>query len=207
VPAEPFAEFPLPPVPRFAASRTLRPTAVVDADGDVSVPLAWTAPVELEALLPPPTCAVPVEPDALLSPDVTEAGEPAEAEVWPELTLTLGSTVAGDTCTAPVESDVVLLPPFDAGWPVGAEVLALPLGVVTVAVGLAPTEPTWTAPVEFVAVFPAASAGAAVPRIAAAAQPPTTRPRALHLMVFSLSRVGIPAACSRRGPSVPREGG
>jgi hypothetical protein len=148
----------------------------------------------LEALLPPPTCAVPVEPDASLFPCVTEAGEPTDAVVLPAPTRALGFAVCGDTCTAPVEPDAELLPPLAAGWPVGAVALALPLDEVTVAVGLAPTEPSWTAPVEFVAVFPgSASAGAAVPRIAAAAQTPTTRPRALHLIVLSLSRVGSPA--------------
>src|SRR4029077_11041183 len=116
-----------------------------------------------------------------------------------------GSAVVGDTCTAPVEPDVELLPPRDAGCPVGAETPPVPLGDVTVAVGLAPTEPTCTAPVEFVAVFPGpASAGAAVPRIAAAAQTPATRPRALRFIVLSLSRVGSPADRSRREASTSR---
>jgi hypothetical protein len=69
----------------------------------------------LEALLPPPTCAVPVEPDASLLPCVTEAGEPTAAVVWPAPTLALGSTVCGDACTAPVEPDAELLPPLAAG--------------------------------------------------------------------------------------------
>jgi hypothetical protein len=147
----------------------------------------------LEALLPPPICAVPVELDALLFPCVTEAGEPAVAVVFPAPTLALGFAACGDTCTAPVEPDAELLPPLAGGSPVGADTLALVFCDVTVAVGLAATEPTWTAPVEFVAVFPgSASAGAAVPRVAAAAQTPATRPRALRFIVLSLSRVGSP---------------
>jgi hypothetical protein len=69
----------------------------------------------LEALLPPPTCAVPVEPDASLLPGETEAGLPAVAVVVPWPAPALGPTEADDTCTAPVEPDDELLPPPDVG--------------------------------------------------------------------------------------------
>jgi hypothetical protein len=50
-----------------------------------------------------------------LFPCVTEAGEATVALVFPAPALALGSTACGDTCTAPVEPDAELLPPFAAG--------------------------------------------------------------------------------------------
>jgi hypothetical protein len=113
-PVDPDAVLPLPPLPALVASTALWPAAPADADGAVWVPLAWTAPVELEELLPPPTWAVPVEPVELLSPGVTEAGPPTVTAVCSEPALTCGFALADDTCTAPVELDAELLPPFDA---------------------------------------------------------------------------------------------
>jgi hypothetical protein len=83
-------------VPPLVPSWALWPAAVAEADGAVCVWLAWTAPVELEELLPPPTCAVPVDPAVWLSPDVTEAGLPALAVVCPEPAPTFGATAVGD---------------------------------------------------------------------------------------------------------------
>jgi hypothetical protein len=113
-PVDPETVLPLPPLPAFVASMALWPAAPAEADGVAWVPLAWTAPVESEELLPPPTWAVPVEPVELLSPGVTEAGLPTVTAVWPDPALTWGSALAEDTCTAPVEPDAELLPPFGA---------------------------------------------------------------------------------------------
>jgi hypothetical protein len=99
-----------------------------------------------------------------LPPDATDAADATAACAEPARTPALGRTETDDTCTVPIESDAVLLP-----------------------------EPSWTVAIELMAVFPgSASAGAAVPRIAAAEQAAATRPTALHLMVLSLSRVGLP---------------
>jgi hypothetical protein len=202
VPLDPVAEFPLPATPPVVPTVTSWLAASAVADGLVSTWLACAVPVELEASLPPPTCAVPVEPVASLSPGETDAGAATDAVVPPSLTLSLGATAADDTCSVPVELAAELLPlPLDAGCPLGADAAALAFDEVTVALGLALTEPTWTVPVEFEAEFPeSASAGAAVHRAVRATITPTTRPKALHLMVLVLSRVGIPAdRCRRRG--------
>jgi hypothetical protein len=54
-PVELLAELPNPPIPIGIRSVELCPLRAAFADGAVSIPLDWAVPVELEALLPPPT--------------------------------------------------------------------------------------------------------------------------------------------------------
>jgi hypothetical protein len=97
----------------------------------------------------------------------------------------------GEDCTVPVEPDALLLPPlFPAVEPLGAATLAATADVLTVAVGLAVTEPICMVPVEPVAVL-SASAGAAV---ASAAQSPAARPSVMRFMIPPLVRVESSAA-------------
>src|SRR6185295_17520559 len=89
------------------------------------------------------------------------------------------------------EPDALLLPPVSpAVEPLGAVAVAPPAGLPTAALGLAVTVPTWTTPVEFVAVLPdSASAGAAVANM-------------LHRVAVSAIRMCLTLSPLLCGPSV-----
>jgi hypothetical protein len=206
---------PADPVPLEPAGPPAPPTGTVaevppaEAVASPVGELDCTAPVEPDAVFPPPTCAAPVEPFAEFPPPEPPADAPTLADLPAERAATEGSAWLPLTCAVPVEPGEVLPPPTCTA-PVELDaVLSPPLPTVTGAVeeadvpsldaphdGLALTAPTWTAPVELVAVLPA-RAGAAVASMAA--HTPAARLRALRFMVSSLSRrYEVAAGRSRR---------
>jgi hypothetical protein len=143
VPVEPSAEFPDPSIPIGPLTETGSPAGgAALAAGLLWTPLTCAAPVEPDAVLPPPTCTAPVELEALLSPLPMATGAAALAVMPPVRVETFGFTAAGEDCTAPVDREAVLLPPFwFAPVPLGAVADADPPDPLAPTVGAALTEP------------------------------------------------------------------
>jgi hypothetical protein len=156
--------------------------AVAEAVGAALGDDDCTAPVELEASLPPPACTAPVELEAVLEPPEMPAGA-ASVAVWlPVVALAAGLTDCGEDWTTPVEPEASLAPP-DCAVPVELEASLPPPAVETgavasavavlpsvFAVGAAETAPTWATPVELVAVLPGSAAAVPIGPIAAVAR-------------------------------------
>src|SRR5205823_11727402 len=108
-PVDPFAE--LAPLPLLvgAPARTEAPAAFAEREGLVLRPLAWTTPVELPAVFPPPSCAAPVEFVAVLLPDPpTDVGALTDAPAVDDPTPADGFTDVLPAWTVPVEPDALL---------------------------------------------------------------------------------------------------